>query len=455
MTRESRLQSIRATRVLGRGRPAIRPASAHPAPAIVTPSEHVQHVSAPANAPLPAPQVSRSKSQGDANRSSGRVHEVQSLPQSDNCQSVGPIGATSSKAKTPSPSEGFVPPAISSSSNHPVDTTPAPDASMSPDRASEIHERWEEMKHQADVWKDESFADVSLHELRESYQNYLEGREKPASPDTIDKYLDTLIGFEKSLEKHGDPLTLASLTPGAVRRWIAEQRRNGQSEHGIAGRLSGLKAFSNKFVFKASELTTRDLLEKVERLEPKVDSYPELTEEQQNRILDCYDRGTYEDVRNRALMAFLLATGARFGAVITLDNSNFNRVTGAAKLHEKGNEWHLVQLSFNALKIVRAYLKIRPEPKGTNGFWLKEDGTTLTYWGGQSVFRRLKDRAGMQDLHAHLMRHNFGKKALRNGATVAEVQDMLHHKTRLITKRYVGDVADEVSAKNTAKYSPL
>ena len=125
----------------------------------------------------------------------------------------------------------------------------------------------------------------------------------------------------------------------------------------------------------------------------------------------------------------------------------------------KGNRWHLARLSPGALKELKNYLKRRPRSKAKteerDPLWLKEDGTALRRWGVQSIFRRLKDRAGIPNLHAHLLRHNFAKKAARAGAGRSELQDVLAHRSPSMTLRYLGDVAKEIAAQNMVRYSPL
>jgi site-specific recombinase XerD len=70
-----------------------------------------------------------------------------------------------------------------------------------------------------------------------------------------------------------------------------------------------------------------------------------------------------------------------------------------------------VRMSPRALKLVRAYLRTRPG-RGT-ALWVTDRGEPLTYWGAQSIFRRLKRRTGITRLHAHLCCHTFGQTALQ------------------------------------------
>ena len=48
------------------------------------------------------------------------------------------------------------------------------------------------------LFHDRADAEVSLGELPEAYADYLCGRERPASANTIAHYPDTILSFEKS-----------------------------------------------------------------------------------------------------------------------------------------------------------------------------------------------------------------------------------------------------------------
>jgi site-specific recombinase XerD len=52
--------------------------------------------------------------------------------------------------------------------------------------------------------------------------------------------------------------------------------------------------------------------------------------------------------------------------------------------------------------------------------------------------RRLRERSGIACIHWHLFRHGFAQHALKNGADVGEVQEMLGHTTNVMTRRHLG-----------------
>ena len=171
------------------------------------------------------------------------------------------------------------------------------------------------------------------------------------------------------------------------------------------------------------------------------------------RRRSCFDRGTFNDVRDRALLKVFLATGLRFRSVVEeMTVSGFDRVTGEFAVAVKGGRVQLCKLSPGALKDVRRYLAVRREV-ATDRLWVTDRGEPLTYWGAQSVFRRIKHRSGVKRLHAHLCRHTVAQNALLKGAGRAEVQDILGHQTDAMARRYAGRVRQVVAAQNMARYA--
>ena len=71
------------------------------------------------------------------------------------------------------------------------------------------------------------------------------------------------------------------------------------------------------------------------------------------------------------------------------------------------------------------------------------------------MFRKLKRRAGIPRLHAHLLRHGFAQAALTKGAHPGMVQEMLGHATPTMTRRYLGWAKQEEAAKQMPQYSPI
>jgi site-specific recombinase XerD len=226
---------------------------------------------------------------------------------------------------------------------------------------------------------------------------------------------------------------LTTLQPGSG---TGEER--GNSPHGIASRIIGLKVLSNKFIFKTLELTTVDLLRKVERPSRKLNEPEILTPEEVKLLLDAYDRDTFEDIRDRASIAILAATGLRYNAVLTMRTQDCDRVTGEFKVHEKGGEERPALVDGRARRFLNLSLARRPRTDATDRLWVTDIGKPLSYAGGQMILRRARARSGITRLHAHLFRHGITYRAADRGAHPGEIQLLLGHSSTGMARRYTG-----------------
>lgn len=322
-------------------------------------------------------------------------------------------------------------------------------------KAGPARKQDEDMKHPAHVWVDPDYATEDLAHLREAYVAYLRGRSQPASEGTIVKYDKTLLSLLRSLERQSLPLVLESVTPSAVNAWVSEQRKEGKSEDGISSRLAAIKAFTSKYIFKHLELTTRDLLLKVSRITPPERAAEPLTDAEIDQILEIFDGTAYEQVRNKALTVFYIATGMRMSEVLGLDVGQVDKISGEIKLFVgKGGRERCGALSPFALKILKAYLAVRPK-SGSHRLWLQADGAPLSYWGVHSVMRRLRERSGIARMHWHLFRHGFAQHALAMGADPGTVQEMLGHTSNTMTRKYLGQVKQTVAARQMPKFARI
>ena len=316
--------------------------------------------------------------------------------------------------------------------------------------------RQEDMRHPSHVWVDPGYAKEPLDRLRTEYVEYLKGRSQPASIETLVKYDKSILAFLRSLERQQMPLLLESVTPQAVNNWIREQRTAGRSEDGIASRLGAMKVFTNKYVYKHLELTTRDLLMKVSRITPPEKPVEPLTDAEIDAVLDCYSSPAFEDVRNRALVVFYIATGMRLREVLDLPLSGVDHITGEIKFFRgKGNKERCGWLSPGALKHFKEYLKVRPKRIAATVLWVQADGQPLSYWGAHSIMRRLRDKSGVARMHWHLFRHGFAQHALKMGADVGTVQEMLGHSSNTMTRKYLGQVKQQEAAKRMPAYARI
>jgi site-specific recombinase XerD len=168
------------------------------------------------------------------------------------------------------------------------------------------------------LFADREDANIPLTDLFSGCYDFLAGRERPVSKATLRKYRETFASFVKSLALHEKPHVIASVTPAAMRTWVADLRagtlagaRGRCSDGSIGPYFSTMKAFTKRYIYRELKLTSRDLLEDVARFEVGKSSKVMLTDAEIAAIRDSFDLPTFEHLRDRAMFEVHMATAFR------------------------------------------------------------------------------------------------------------------------------------------------
>jgi len=173
------------------------------------------------------------------------------------------------------------------------------------------------------------------------------------------------------------------------------------------------------------------------------------------RLLAVPDRETATGLRNRAILEFLYATGARVSEMLnadiddvhfegTLTDEDGNQITlpGYVRLFGKGNKERLVPIGSYAQKAIQDYL-VRARPslvahgKGTAALFVNGRGGRLGRQGAWLILKEAAEAAGLSsDFSPHSMRHSFATHLLQGGADIRVVQELLGHASIATTQVY-------------------
>jgi integrase/recombinase XerD len=168
-----------------------------------------------------------------------------------------------------------------------------------------------------------------------------------------------------------------------------------------------------------------------------------VTVEDVERLLEAagFD-GTALAVRDRALLEFLYATGARISEAVGAAVDDVDLTAGAVRLAGKGGKERVVPMGRPAREAVRAYLlSSRPElaasGRGTPALFLNARGGPLSRQSAWAVLRQAADKAGLTGrISPHTLRHSFATHLLDGGADVRVVQELLGHASVTTTQIY-------------------
>lgn len=175
---------------------------------------------------------------------------------------------------------------------------------------------------------------------------------------------------------------------------------------------------------------------------PKLPSYlpSTLSEKQVDDLLAAPNDDDPINVRDKAMLEVLYATGIRVSELVNLQMNEVSLLQGVIRVMGKGNKERLVPLGEVAIDCLAAYLKEwRPQllSKPSNTIFPSKRGSTMTR---QTFWHRIKlhaKQAGIQvHLSPHTLRHAFATHLLNHGADLRVVQMLLGHSDLSTTQIY-------------------
>ncbi|MFG3439339.1 site-specific tyrosine recombinase XerD [Nonomuraea sp. NPDC047897] len=268
---------------------------------------------------------------------------------------------------------------------------------------------------------------------------------------------NTLASYRRDLRRYLDHLrsrghaTLGEVGEADVRDFLAALRE-GDGEHPALVASSAARAVSavrglHRFALREG-VTAHDPAHEVRpprqlRRLPKaiaVDAVEQL-------IAASGPEGAPLTLRNRALLEVLYGTGARISEAVGLavDDLEDDQV----RLRGKGGRARVVPLGRYARSALDAYL-VRARPgllahgRGTPAVFLNARGGRLTRQGAWEVLQAAAERAGLDGISPHVLRHSFATHLLEGGADVRVVQELLGHASVTTTQVYTLVTVDKL-----------
>lgn len=158
--------------------------------------------------------------------------------------------------------------------------------------------------------------------------------------------------------------------------------------------------------------------------------------------------------RNRALLLFLLDTGARAREALAVDTDDIDPITGDVLIRQgKGRKPRAVFIGKDTRKAVRAYLKGRADNLGA--LWVTDDQKVrLKYPGLRVVLIKHARLAQVDPPSPHDFRRAFAINMLRNGCDLITLARLMGHTSLKVLQRYLYQVKDDLQ-KAHSKGSPV
>jgi len=134
------------------------------------------------------------------------------------------------------------------------------------------------------------------------------------------------------------------------------------------------------------------------------------------------------------IVVIALSTGARYGEIMNLRWQDVDLERGVARLEKtKNKERRALPLTHLSLSLIKE-LRRKKKPAKTDFLFPRADG--LKPLDIRSHWRKALKNSEIEDFRFHDLRHTAASYLAMNGATLAEIAEVLGHKTLQMVKRY-------------------
>jgi integrase len=283
-------------------------------------------------------------------------------------------------------------------------------------------------------------------DIREGrYFKYSEAKRRTIA-EMIDRYLrEVLPGKKKEYqatrtyqlkfwkERIGS-YTLADATPAIIaeaRDKLARTPARGDRERSAASVNRHLAALSTVFTLAMKEWMWIDdtPMRKVSKLTESRGRVRFLSDEERKALLQACRES--DEPLLYPLVVTAISTGARQGEFLSIRWSNVDFHMGLIRLENtKNNERRAVPLTSHALELLKEMASVRRI----------DTDLVFPFKGGRQGVRgpwsKALKTADIEDFRFHDLRHSAASYLAMNGATLAEIAEVLGHKTLQMVKRY-------------------
>ena len=138
-------------------------------------------------------------------------------------------------------------------------------------------------------------------------------------------------------------------------------------------------------------------------------------------------RDTCTEVRDLAMVDFLVSTGVRVGELVTLNRSDIDFNERQCVVLGKGNKERTVYFNARAKVHLQNYLATRTDDNQALFVSLSAPNNRLTISGVETRLRQLGKQAKVCRIHPHKFRRTLATMAIDKGMPIEQVQRLLGH----------------------------
>ncbi len=256
---------------------------------------------------------------------------------------------------------------------------------------------------------------------------------------------NTEISYERDLKKMVQFLQtecqvnhFVDVTETNLNSYMLYLERNQFASSTVSRNVASMRAFFN-YLYKLHKIDsdpTENLKPpKVEKKMPDI-----LTVQEVDLLLSQPSQKTPKELRDKAMLELLYATGIRVSELIGLKMADLNLRMGYITCHESDKD-RIIPIGTMAKKALQDYLQTARElflKEESEMLFTNRSGDAMSRQGFWKILKAYAKEAGIEkDITPHTLRHSFASHLLQNGADLKSVQEMMGHSDISTTQMYV------------------
>lgn len=269
----------------------------------------------------------------------------------------------------------------------------------------------------------------------EKFIGYLKNT-KRSSDNTVLSYRRDLNKFATFMEAK-EVVEIENINDTNLNSYLLYLETQGFSLATISRNIASIRAFFLYLLREGKIKRDPTMLiktPKCERKKPKT-----LTMEEVELLLKQPEGNRPKELRDKAMMELLYATGLRVSELINLKVTDVNMQMGFLVCNDNVKT-RVIPLDAVALKALEIYITSARElmSKENDYLFVNCHGKQMTRQGFWKIFKFYAKKAGIEkEIAPHTIRHSFASHLIENGADLHAVQEMMGHSDIATTQIYV------------------
>ena len=268
---------------------------------------------------------------------------------------------------------------------------------------------------------------------------------KNVSASTVSSYQRDLRKLETYLSDHGI-IDVEHITATNLNSYVLYLEKQGLSTATVSRNVASMKAFFHYACYKRRIENDPTETIKAPHIEKKLPGI--LGMEETVRLIEQPSGDSPKEVRDRAMLELLYATGIRVSELITLKLADINLVLNYIVCKDSEKE-RVIPFGDCAKRSLERYLKegrdILLKGQESEYLFVNCSGSVMSRQGFWKLIKQYAAKAGIEsEITPHTLRHSFAAHLVQNGADLKSVQEMMGHSDIATTQMYLNLSVDHV-----------